>query len=168
MAKKTESTEKSPKCVFCGRTSEQIGDSIFIQSPLNEHDCICSDCLNEAHQLLMNENQIDLGTDEVKAKEAIKIAMQLPKPIEIKDFLDDYIVGQDKAKKTISVATYNHYKRITSKILGDEIQKSNVLLLGPTGSGKTLIAKTIAKMLDLPFAIADATSLTEAGLTVLA
>jgi ATP-dependent Clp protease ATP-binding subunit ClpX len=163
MAKKTESTEKSPKCVFCGRTSEQIGDSIFIQSPLNEHDCICSDCLNEAHQLLMNENQIDLGTDEVKAKEAIKIAMQLPKPIEIKDFLDDYIVGQDKAKKTISVATYNHYKRITSKILGDEIQKSNVLLLGPTGSGKTLIAKTIAKMLDLPFAIADATSLTEAG-----
>jgi ATP-dependent Clp protease ATP-binding subunit ClpX len=168
MAKKTKDTEDLSKCVFCGKTDEQLTDGFLIQSPLDENVCICSGCLNEAHQLLINETQMIEENGDNKAKEAIKIAKALPKPIEIKAFLDDYIVGQDKAKKTISVATYNHYKRITSSIMGDEIQKSNVLLLGPTGSGKTLIARTIAKMLDLPFAIADATSLTEAGLTVLA
>ena len=113
---------------------------------------ICDECIELCHELLKDENQI------MKLKRFV-----LPKPSEIKAFLDEYVVGQEKAKRTISVAVYNHYKRVTTRNRDVEIQKSNILLIGPTGTGKTLIAQTLARLLHVPFAIADATPLTEAG-----
>jgi ATP-dependent Clp protease ATP-binding subunit ClpX len=136
-----------PLCSFCGRTEELVdklisGPNVFI----------CDKCV-----------RLCMGIVE---KKPMKANFQLLKPKQIKERLDEYIIGQDHAKRTISVAVYNHYKRITSlnkKDRGIEYSKSNVLLLGPTGSGKTLIARTLAQILDVPFAIADATTLTEAG-----
>lgn len=138
------------KCSFCGKSQEQVrklvaGPGVYI----------CDECIELCTEIVEEE----LGhEEELDLKE-------IPKPKEIRDILDQYVIGQDLAKKSLSVAVYNHYKRVNtgSKIEDVELQKSNILLLGPTGSGKTLLAQTMAKILNVPFAIADATSLTEAG-----
>jgi len=142
--------EKHLKCSFCGKTQDQVrrliaGPNVYI----------CNECVDLCKEI------IDEETDFLEESEFKK----LPKPKEIFEFLDKYVIKQDWAKKSMSVAVYNHYKRINSyKKTGDiEIQKSNILLLGPTGSGKTYLAQTLARLLKVPFAIADATSLTEAG-----
>ena len=122
---------------------------------------ICEECVENAHLIVMEEHGM---TDEPKKKDGSS-ALSLKKPKEIKDFLDQYVIGQDEAKRTLAVAVYNHYKRISQTVQDDEveIEKSNMILVGETGTGKTLMARTIAKMLNVPFAIADATVLTEAG-----
>ena len=154
-------TEGKGSCSFCGRERDQV--SRMIAGPgVN----ICSDCVDILNSILEN------GTDAEKASSGspsqnLKLN-ELPKPSEIKSILDEYVIGQENAKITLSVAVYNHYKRVLSndiRIDGDEteIQKSNVVMLGPTGVGKTLLAQTLARILKVPFAIADATTLTEAG-----
>ncbi|NBO31481.1 MAG: ATP-dependent protease ATP-binding subunit ClpX [Cyanobacteria bacterium WB6_1B_304] len=166
------------KCSFCGKSQEQVrkliaGPGVYI----------CDECVDLCNEILDEEfldsnstgSQSDPRRDqpsEQRQTRATSISMkQVPKPREIKKFLDEHVVGQDEAKKILSVAVYNHYKRLThleskSTGRGDEIivlQKSNVLLMGPTGCGKTLLAQTLAELLDVPFAVADATTLTEAG-----
>lgn len=147
------STER--RCVFCGRTEKQA--EILIPSPTGVY--ICNRCVYACSELLEEfENE--------ERKTVLPEISDLPKPKDIKKILDDYVIGQDRAKIALSVAVYNHYKRISQKEEDDsgvEIQKSNVLLLGPTGVGKTFLAQTLAKTLKVPFAIADATTLTEAG-----
>ena len=143
------------RCSFCGKTQDKVKKLIQGQNGVficDECIGICSDILDEAFEA-EDEQAVD-GLD-----------INLLKPKEIKEFLDDYVIGQDEAKKVLSVAVYNHYKRITSNPLETnvELQKSNILLIGPTGTGKTLLAQTLARLIDVPFAIADATSLTEAG-----
>ncbi|MDQ0215418.1 ATP-dependent Clp protease ATP-binding subunit ClpX [Oikeobacillus pervagus] len=138
------------KCSFCGKTQDQVrklvaGPGVYI----------CDECIELCTEIVEEE----LGTEEeVEFKD-------VPKPREIREILDEYVIGQDQAKKSLSVAVYNHYKRINSnnKVDGVELSKSNICLIGPTGSGKTLLAQTLARILNVPFAIADATSLTEAG-----
>ncbi|UTR15495.1 ATP-dependent protease ATP-binding subunit ClpX [Salipaludibacillus sp. LMS25] len=138
------------KCSFCGKTQDQVrklvaGPGVYI----------CDECIELCTEIVEEE----LGTEEEVEMEDI------PKPQEIRDILNDYVIGQDQAKKTLSVAVYNHYKRVNSASKNDEVElaKSNICLIGPTGSGKTLLAQTLARILNVPFAIADATSLTEAG-----
>jgi len=142
--------EKQIKCSFCGKSQEQVrrliaGPDVYI----------CDECIELCHNIV--DEDVDLF-EEFDFTE-------IPKPKEIKDKLDEYVIQQDQAKKALAVAVYNHYKRINYKTKdeGIDIQKSNILLLGPTGSGKTYLAQTLAKLLNVPFAIADATSLTEAG-----
>ena len=150
----------TPRCSFCGRTEDEVDFLI----PSSNGLCICSDCISQCN-MIVEEAERMTRADE-KAEERKKLTLEsLPKPMEIKKSLDEYVVGQDAAKRALSVAVYNHYKRIFScnKTDGVEIQKSNVLLLGPTGVGKTYLAQTLAKTLRVPFAIADATTLTEAG-----
>jgi len=139
------------QCSFCGKSQKEVkkliaGPTVYI----------CDECIG-----LCN----DIIAEEVEREESLTTTAPLPKPAEIKNILDEYVIGQERAKKILSVAVHNHYKRIDSKVNADdvELQKSNILLLGPTGSGKTLLAQTLARILNVPFAIADATTLTEAG-----
>ncbi len=151
------------KCSFCGKTQDQVkkliaGPDVFI----------CDECVELCNEILDEEFFEAKEKDKDSKTETADIENKpIPKPHEIKAYLDQHIVGQDDAKKVLSVAVYNHYKRLRHNKKGDdkgvEIQKSNILLVGPTGSGKTLLAQTLAKMLDVPFAVADATTLTEAG-----
>ena len=139
-------------CSFCGKPKELVGRLIAGPNGI----FICDECVEACRDVIKEDN----------AKSGLSEPVKLLKPIEIKERLDEYIVGQDEAKKVLSVAVYNHYKRINvaaDKSSEVEIDKSNILLLGPTGSGKTLLARTLAKILDVPFAVADATTLTEAG-----
>ena len=150
------------KCSFCGKTQDQVKK--LIAGP---EVYICDECVELCNEIL-DEEFLDGKDKSLNSEgEAEKAEKPIPKPHEIKDYLDQYIVGQDDAKKVLSVAVYNHYKRLKhnndNNDNGVEIQKSNILLVGPTGSGKTLLAQTLAKMLDVPFAVADATTLTEAG-----
>ncbi|MDD2629951.1 MAG: AAA family ATPase, partial [Limnochordia bacterium] len=138
------------KCSFCGKQQEQVkkiiaGPGVYI----------CDECIELCTEIIEEELSDDLDVE----------LHSVPKPADIKAILDQYVIGQEQAKKVLSVAVYNHYKRMNAQTWGDdvEIQKSNILLLGPTGSGKTLLAQTLARILNVPFAIADATSLTEAG-----
>ena len=140
--------KSEPVCSFCGRPASQVKRLI---SGINAY--ICDDCIKLAYNII---------TEEEETKRRFR-TFHLPTPEEIKEFLDQYVVGQERAKKAIAVAVYNHYKRLKYPSKDIELEKSNVLLIGPTGSGKTLIARTLAKMLDVPFAIYDVTSLTEAG-----
>ncbi|MEQ8891972.1 MAG: ATP-dependent Clp protease ATP-binding subunit ClpX [Sandaracinaceae bacterium] len=139
------------QCSFCGKSQKEVkkliaGPTVYI----------CDECIG-----LCN----DIIAEEVDREDSFATGTPLPKPAEIKSILDEYVIGQDRAKKVLSVAVHNHYKRIDSRVAQDdvELQKSNILLLGPTGSGKTLLAQTLARILNVPFAIADATTLTEAG-----
>ncbi len=138
-------------CSFCGKAQEEVkkliaGPAVYI----------CDECIELCKDIIAEEAQLD---------DAPMAGDQLPKPAEIKDVLDDFVIGQERAKKVLAVAVYNHYKRVEAAEKSDdvEVQKSNILLLGPTGSGKTLLAQTLARVLNVPFAIADATNLTEAG-----
>ena len=144
------SNEQPIRCSFCGRRENQA--SRLIAGPgVN----ICSDCVSACSDLLREELELEQGTGKPE---------RLPTPMEMKSFMDNYIIGQDDAKVALAVAVYNHYKRVYFGADSDvELQKSNILLIGPTGCGKTLFAQTLAKILNVPFAIADATTLTEAG-----
>ena len=153
------------KCSFCGKTQDQVkkliaGPDVFICDECVE---LCNEILDE--EFFEGKEKGPEGSEKSTKPETEDKA--IPKPHEIKAYLDEHIVGQDDAKKVLSVAVYNHYKRLKHNATSDkndvEIQKSNILLVGPTGSGKTLLAQTLAKMLDVPFAVADATTLTEAG-----
>ncbi|HOR86036.1 MAG TPA: ATP-dependent Clp protease ATP-binding subunit ClpX [Bacillota bacterium] len=142
--------KKQLKCSFCGKNQEQVrrliaGPGVYI----------CDECIELCQEIIDEEFFEELDTE----------LQDVPKPAQIKEYLDQYVIGQEEAKKALSVAVYNHYKRINSdyKLDDVELQKSNIVLIGPTGTGKTLLAQTLAKMLNVPFAIADATSLTEAG-----
>ncbi len=157
MARKTI-RDGGRRCVFCGRTDAEVP---FLLQGLDGY--ICSDCAKLAAQYV---EELE-GEHRQKQASAPKLG-KAPKPQEIKDYLDQYVIGQDRAKKVLAVAVYNHYKRVNHNLSGKsetdvELEKSNILLVGPTGTGKTLLARTIAKMLDVPFTIVDATALTEAG-----
>ena len=144
------------QCNFCGRTEREVPLLIT-----GLHGCICSDCVNQAYQVLQ-ANGFD---KDAKKKQAVPELKKVPKPKEIKKYLDEYIIGQDEAKRFLSVAVYNHYKRLQQPVdeNGVEIEKSNIIMVGSTGTGKTFLARTIAKLLDVPFTIVDATVFTEAG-----
>ncbi len=145
---------KSVKCSFCGKPQEMV--KRIVAGP---NAYICDECIAICNNIIEDENyDEETGYEDLKSED-------IPTPAEIKQILDEYVIGQDEAKRTLSVAVYNHYKRIAcDEIIDDvEIQKSNILLLGPTGCGKTLLAQTLARILNVPFAIADATTLTEAG-----
>ena len=148
------------KCSFCGKTQDQVKK--LIAGP---DVCICDECIELCNEIL--DEELFNFKQEESQKEETETVGSIPKPQEIKAYLDQHIIGQNDAKKVLSVAVYNHYKRIAhnmeNKDSDIEIQKSNILLVGPTGSGKTLLAQTLAKMLNVPFAVADATTLTEAG-----
>ncbi len=143
-------SKEEKSCSFCGRKQSEV-KKIFS----SEHCTICNECVNTCSTILVKE---------VKKEQYKQLNQTLPKPDKIVEFLDQYVIGQEEAKKVLSVALYNHYKRIENPVYDNvELEKSNILLLGPTGSGKTLIAKSLSKIMNVPFAVADATALTEAG-----
>lgn len=149
-----KSTKKNKRrCSFCGRTEDEVG---FLITGMD--GCICDSCSEQAHEIVQEAMQ-------QKGKAGNLNLSELPKPKDIKDFLDQYVIGQDDAKRYLSVAVYNHYKRLLQPSSKDdvEIEKSNIIMVGSTGTGKTLLARTIAKLLHVPFTIVDATVLTEAG-----
>ena len=149
----SRSDNKQFRCSFCNKTQDQVRK--LVAGPKGVY--ICDECIEICDEILAEELEDDFG---MSGEEEINLL----KPEEIKAFLDEYVIGQEEAKKALSVAVYNHYKRILAgKDLEVELQKSNILMLGPTGSGKTLLAQTLARLLNVPFAIADATALTEAG-----
>jgi ATP-dependent Clp protease ATP-binding subunit ClpX len=154
--KTSRGIEESLRCSFCHKSQDAVAK--LISSPSDyPRAYICDECVAVCNSIL---------EDDKGDAQAGKAPAHLPKPAEVKAFLDEYVIGQDQTKKKLAVAVYNHYKRIQmNKVRGNdvEMQKSNILLVGPTGSGKTLLAQTLAKMLDVPFAIVDATTLTEAG-----
>lgn len=143
------------RCSFCNKTQDQVRK--LIAGPSGVY--ICDECVEICADI------VEEGYEEEEDNQEEEFDINLLKPVEIKDFLDDYVVGQEEAKKVLSVAVYNHYKRVTAPKDADdvELQKSNIIMLGPTGSGKTYLAQTLAKIINVPFAIADATTLTEAG-----
>ncbi len=167
MAKKNNNTsDNGVKCSFCGK--EPSYTNILVPSPFGD-TYICSECVDQNEGLLKDyyEENPSIRPDKAKGKKS-KAAIEpetkeLPTPAEIRAFLDQYVIGQDDAKKYLSVAVYNHYKRLAQDKDDIDIEKSNIIMVGPTGTGKTLLAKTIARQLDVPFAIVDATVLTEAG-----
>ncbi|HEY3781626.1 MAG TPA: ATP-dependent Clp protease ATP-binding subunit ClpX [Fimbriimonadaceae bacterium] len=151
--------ERRDQCCLCGKTKEQVRKLI-----VGLHGAVCSDCIDLCNDILSNDSERPSQAPLVAKQPGIVTGGKTPKPKEIVAFLDNYVIGQDYAKRVLSVAVYNHYKRVTERTGDDvELQKSNILMVGPTGSGKTLLAQTLAKMLNVPFAIADATALTEAG-----
>lgn len=154
------------RCSFCGRTQDQVRK--MIAGSGNHNVFICDECIELCSEILEEElgkqEEEETEEEETEEEETLFNDIHLLKPKEIKAFLDEYVIGQDDAKKVLSVAVYNHYKRVTScQNMDVDVQKSNILMIGPTGSGKTYLAQTMAKILNVPFAIADATSLTEAG-----
>ena len=155
MAKSSgKDNNKRESCSFCGRTKKQV--DAFVEGPGGVF--ICPECIDLCYNIVRQERRRMSGANT--------LFEEVPKPREIKEFLDQYVIGQDRAKKSLSVAVHNHYKRLLHADSEDEnveIEKSNILLIGPTGSGKTLLAKTLARMLHVPFAICDATTVTEAG-----
>ena len=148
-------TTERIRCSFCGKSQAQVRKMI---AGLQNSAFICDECVDICKEILEEE-----FTKERSKKQTALATVKLQKPQEIKEFLDQFVVGQEQAKKVLSVAVYNHYKRITGKVTDIDVQKSNILMIGPTGSGKTYLAQNLAKTLGVPFAIADATSLTEAG-----
>lgn len=150
-----DSKKYKNRCSFCGRGEDEVG---FLITGMNGY--ICDSCAVRAYEIALE------AKGESKKNEALKLDLKtLPKPVDIKNFLDQYVIGQDDAKRFLSVSVYNHYKRLLQKDAGDdvEIEKSNIIMVGNTGTGKTLLARTIAKLLNVPFTIVDATVLTEAG-----
>jgi ATP-dependent Clp protease ATP-binding subunit ClpX len=161
-----KTTERRDQCCLCGKTKEQVKKLI-----VGLHGAVCSDCIDLCNDILHNDGDARGSGSRTPAAQPLHQPptpapkhKSVPKPREIVNHLDQYVVGQTVAKRALSVAVYNHFKRIGERGQGEvELQKSNILMVGPTGSGKTLLAQTLAKMLNVPFAIADATALTEAG-----
>jgi ATP-dependent Clp protease ATP-binding subunit ClpX len=150
MTQKNQRFDHEARCSFCGKHADQVGQLIT-----GVNASICTECIRSANQILKQSQYQQFQANR----------FNLPKPQEIKNFLDEYVIGQDLPKRAISVAVYNHYKRIMMGSWNEdiEIEKSNILLIGPTGVGKTLLAQTLARLLHVPFSISDATTLTEAG-----
>ena len=147
-------------CSFCGRTEKEVR---LLITGINGY--ICEDCTQQAYQILQEQAWLKADKPQTQSHSAYKEVSHVPKPKEIKDYLDEYVIGQDEAKRFLSVAVYNHYKRLQQPEDKDgvEIEKSNIIMVGSTGTGKTLLARTIARLLDVPFTIVDATVFTEAG-----